>query len=58
MFMPDYFHSSLSAWVVREYIETISAKKIQKFAKYVLRKRKAAITIQKWWKDYPHFEKI
>ena len=50
------YRSKLPSWVIREYIEHVSAKILQRFAMMVLKKRRATIVLQNWWKKDPQFE--
>ncbi len=52
-----YRSTSLPAWVVREYLQGVHILTLQRFAKRVLRKRRAVLVLQRWWRDDPQFEK-
>ena len=50
------YRPKLPSWVIREYIEHVSARVLQRFAMMVLKKRRAIIVLQNWWKKDPQFE--
>jgi len=54
------YRPSLPLWVIQEYTEhakrSSSSKVLQRFAKLVIRKRRAARIIQSWWKKDPQFD--
>jgi hypothetical protein len=56
---PTLYHSTrLQSWVIKEFLQHKASLILQRFAKLCLKKIRATLLIQSWWRGDPHLNFI